>query len=43
MPSGRKPRAEILREYELTASAFDRWVRQNKATGSFKEADNKSA
>ncbi|MGL5550659.1 MAG: IS3 family transposase [Culicoidibacterales bacterium] len=38
-----KPRAEILREYELTASAFDRWVRQNKATGSFKEADNKSA
>lgn len=38
-----KPRVEILREYELTASAFDRWVRQNKATGSFKEADNKSA
>ena len=38
-----KPRTEILREYELTASAFDRWVRQNKATGSFKESDNKSA
>ncbi|WMM34458.1 helix-turn-helix domain-containing protein, partial [Shouchella clausii] len=23
-----KPRAEIIREYELTPSAFDKWVRQ---------------
>lgn len=22
-----KPRAEIIREYELTASAFDKWMR----------------
>ncbi|BDP57677.1 hypothetical protein EfmJHP36_21560 [Enterococcus faecium] len=23
-----KPRAEIIRDYELTTSAFDKWVRQ---------------
>ncbi|HAQ6490428.1 TPA: transposase, partial [Enterococcus faecium] len=23
-----KPRVEIIREYELTASAFDKWVKQ---------------
>lgn len=38
-----KSRAEIIREYELTPSVFDRWMKQSKATGSFKEADNKSA
>lgn len=35
-----KPRAEIIREYELTASAFDKWMRQAKTSGSFKEKDN---
>lgn len=35
-----KPRAEIIREYELTASAFDKWVKQAQTTGSFKEKDN---
>ncbi|OSP59755.1 hypothetical protein EFP6CTSP_16880, partial [Enterococcus faecium] len=25
-----KPRVEIIREYELTASAFDKWVKQFK-------------
>ncbi len=25
-----KPRVEIIREYELTASAFDKWVKQLK-------------
>ena len=25
-----KPRVEIIREYELTASAFDKWVKQSK-------------
>lgn len=35
-----KPRADIIREYELTPSAFDKWVRQAKETGSFKEDDN---
>ncbi|BDP99135.1 transposase (plasmid) [Enterococcus faecium] len=34
-----KPRVEIIREYELTASAFDKWVKQFKTSGSFKEKD----
>ncbi|PJO83157.1 helix-turn-helix domain-containing protein, partial [Enterococcus faecium] len=29
-----KPRVEIIREYELTASAFDKWVKQSKTSGS---------
>ncbi|MBX4215137.1 transposase, partial [Enterococcus faecium] len=32
-----KPRVEIIREYELTASAFDKWVKQSKTRGSVKE------
>lgn len=35
-----KPRAEIIRDYELTASAFDKWMKQAQSTGSFKEKDN---
>lgn len=35
-----KPRVDIIREYELTPSSFDKWVRQAKNTGSFKAADN---
>jgi len=31
-----KPRNEIIKEYELTPSAFDKWIRQHKETGSFK-------
>ena len=38
-----KARSEIIREYDLTESAFDRWVKQSQSTGSFKEADNRSA
>ena len=34
-----KPRVEIIREYELTASAFDKWVKQSKTSGSFKEKE----
>ncbi len=37
-----KPRAEIIREYELTPSAFDRWVKRTNATGSTKERDNRT-
>ncbi|AXF57354.1 IS3 family transposase [Salicibibacter kimchii] len=37
-----KPRAEIIKEYELTPSAFDKWVRQHRASGSFEEKDNRS-
>ena len=37
-----KPRADIIREYELSASAFDRWVKRINATGSTKESDNRT-
>ncbi|MGF7127225.1 transposase [Natronobacillus azotifigens] len=37
-----KPRAEIIKEYELTPSAFDKWVRQHSTTGSFEEKDNRT-
>lgn len=39
--AGRK-RSELIKEYELTPSVFDRWVRQAKITGSFKTVDNLS-
>lgn len=35
-----KPRKDIIREYELTPSALDKWIRQSKTSGSFKEMDN---
>jgi transposase len=37
-----KPRAEIIKEYELTPSAFDKWVRQHQESGSFEEKDNRT-
>ena len=37
-----KPASEIIREYELTASSFHKWVKQFNNTGSFKEADNRN-
>ena len=37
-----KPRAEIVKEYKLTPSAFDRWVRQHSTTGSIEEKDNRT-
>ncbi len=37
-----KPRSEIIKEYDLTPSAFDKWVRQHKSTGSFNEKDNRT-
>lgn len=37
-----KPRSEIIKEYELTPSAFDKWVRQYKTSGSFEEKDNRT-
>lgn len=38
-----KSRAAIVTEYELTASALDRWIKQAKASGSFNEKDNRSS
>lgn len=37
-----KPRSEIIREYDLTPSAFDKWVKQYQNSGSFHEKDNRS-
>ncbi len=35
-----KSRHELIREYELTPSAFDKWLLQQRTSGSFKEKDN---
>jgi transposase len=37
-----KSRQDIVSEYELTASALDRWIMQFQQSGSFKEKDNRS-
>ena len=37
-----KSRQDIVREYDLTASALDRWITQFRQSGSFKEKDNRS-
>ena len=37
-----KSRAEIIREYDLSGSAFDRWVKRINATGSSHEKDNRT-
>ena len=33
-------RSALIKEYDLTPSTFDKWVRQAKTTGSFKSIDN---
>ncbi|MBS4761150.1 transposase [Carnobacteriaceae bacterium zg-ZUI252] len=38
-----KSRAEITREYDITPSAFDHWIKQYNQLESFKEADNRIA
>ncbi|PLS18720.1 IS3 family transposase [Bacillus sp. M6-12] len=37
-----KPRKDIIREYDLTPSSLDKWISQHNASGSFKEADNRT-
>lgn len=37
-----KSRSEIIREYDLTASAFNNWVKKYNKTGSFKACDNRT-
>lgn len=37
-----KRRVDILREYGVTASAFDQWVKRINATGSAKEVANRT-
>ena len=38
-----KSRADIIKEYDLTGSAFDKWVLRINATGSSGEADNRTS
>ncbi|MDQ0222336.1 transposase [Streptococcus moroccensis] len=33
-------RSALIKEYDLTPSAFNKWVRQAKTTSSFKSVDN---
>ncbi len=37
-----KSKADINREYDLTPSALNRWIQRYNATGSTKEADNRT-
>ena len=37
-----KPRIEIIREYALAESVFDRWVKRINETGSSQEKDNRT-
>lgn len=37
-----KPRAELIREYELTHSALASWINKYNKTGSFRIEDNRS-
>ena len=37
-----KKKADIIREYELSPSMLDRWIRQSDTSGSFKEKDNRT-
>ena len=37
-----KPRSEIIREYDLTGSAFDKWAKRINSTGSSHEKDNRT-
>lgn len=37
-----KSQSEIIREYERTPSASDKWVKQANTTGLFKEKDNQT-
>lgn len=35
-----KRKIDLIREYDLGATALDRWIKQAEQTGSFKEKDN---
>ena len=35
-----KPNSEIIKEYDLTPAAFNKWIKQYSTTQSFKHADN---
>ena len=35
-----KRKCDIIRQYDLSSSLLDKWIKQSTATGSFKEKDN---
>lgn len=37
-----KRRCDICREYDISSSLFDRWLKQAENTGSFRDKDNRS-
>lgn len=37
-----KQKSELIRQYDLTPSALDRWLKQTNISGSFHEKDNRS-
>ena len=37
-----KRKADIVREYDLTPSCLNRWIKQHQQSNSFKEKDNRS-
>lgn len=38
-----KPRKDIVREYDLTPSSLDNWIKQSQTTGSFQTKDNRTS
>ncbi len=38
-----KRKCDIIREYDISGSLLDKWIKQSTTTGSFKEKDNRSA
>lgn len=37
-----KRKCDIIREYDISSSLLDKWIKQSQTTGSFKEKDNRS-
>lgn len=37
-----KRKCDILKEYDISASLLDKWIKQAEETGSFKDRDNRS-
>ncbi|MFH4293884.1 transposase, partial [Acinetobacter baumannii] len=37
-----KSRADICREYEITPSALDRWIKNQQETGTFNAKENRT-
>ena len=37
-----KRKCDIVREYDISSSLLDKWIKQSTSIGSFKEKDNRS-